>query len=123
MRKSGSLDPATRTLLTELEVANPAGDLLPGSYAQVHFRLSSGVPSLIVPVGALLFRSEGLRVGLVRGGGDQDKAEQAELVPVILGQDFGTEVEIVHGLSSTDLVIENPPDSLVSGMAVRVVKR
>jgi RND family efflux transporter MFP subunit len=121
VRKSGSLDPATRTLLTELEVPNPTGELLPGSYAQVHFKLSSATPSLVVPVGALLFRSEGLRVGIVRdsGGGEC----KAELIPVVLGQDYGTQVEIAHGLSPDELVIENPPDSLVSGMAVRVVKR
>ncbi len=114
VRTAEAIDAATRTLLTEVDVENPAGILLPGSYAQVHLRLPAAAPSLILPVNSLLFRSEGLRVGVVRNG------NQAELVPVTLGNDYGTEVEVVSGISDGDSVIVNPPDSLVSGAPVRV---
>jgi hypothetical protein len=69
-----------------------------------------------LPVSALIFRSEGLRVGVVREG------NRAELVPVILGKDFGNEVEVVSGIAESDLVIANPPDSLSSGAVVQIVK-
>lgn len=114
VRTAEAIDAATRTLLTEVDVENPAGILLPGSYAQVHLKLPAAAPSLILPVNALLFRSEGLRVGVVRTG------NQAELVPVTLGNDYGTEVEVVSGISDDDSVIVNPPDSLMSGAPVRV---
>jgi multidrug efflux pump subunit AcrA (membrane-fusion protein) len=67
-----------------------------------------------LPVSTLIFRSEGLRVGVVRDG-------KAEMVPVILGKDYGNEVEVVSGIEETDLVIANPPDSLASGVAVQIV--
>jgi len=114
VRTAEAIDSATRTLLTEVAVDNTSGTLLPGAYAQVHLKLASAAPSLILPVNALLFRSEGLRVGVVRDG------DKAELLPVTLGNDSGTEVEVVSGLSESDLVIVNPPDSLLSGAAVRV---
>ncbi len=114
VRTAESIDAATRTLLTEVDVDNPTGTLLPGAYAQVHLKLAAAAPSLILPVNALLFRSEGLRVGVVRNG------KEADLVPVTLGNDYGTEVEVVSGISETDDVIVNPPDSLVSGAPVRV---
>jgi RND family efflux transporter MFP subunit len=115
-RFSGAIDQATRTLRTEVDVENSSGALIPGSYAQVHLKLESATPSLIIPVSALIFRSEGLRVGVVRDG------NKALLVPVMMGKDFGTEVEIIGGLRADDPVIENPPDSIVSGMEVRVVQ-
>lgn len=108
-----SINAATRTLLTEIEVNNSTGALLPGAYAQVHLKLTSATPSLILPVTALLFRSEGLRIGVVRG-------DKAFLIPVTLGNDYGTEVEVVSGLAETDSVIASPPDSLVSGASVHV---
>jgi len=116
VRVAGAMDAATRTLNTEVEVKNDAGTLLPGSYAQVHLKLAADSPSLIVPVGAILFRGEGQRVGVVRDG------NKADLAAVVVGKDYGTEVEILSGLSPTDQVIENPPDSLVPGMEVRVVQ-
>ena len=90
------------------------GALLPGAYAQVHLKLPAATPSLILPVNALLFRSEGLQVGVV---GDDGKVT---LVGVVLGKDYGAEVEIVSGLNQTDAVVLNPPDSLTSGTVVRV---
>ncbi|HTS27511.1 MAG TPA: efflux RND transporter periplasmic adaptor subunit, partial [Bryobacteraceae bacterium] len=114
VRTAESIEAATRTLLTEIEVNNSSGELLPGAYAQVHLKLDAAAPSLILPVTALLFRSEGLRVGVVRAG------DKADLVPVALGNDYGTEVEVLSGLAETDSVIASPPDSLVSGAPVRV---
>jgi hypothetical protein len=74
------------------------------------------VPSVIVPVGAMLFRSEGLRIGLVRDG------NKVELAPVILGKDYGTEVEVLSGVRPNDWMILNPPDSLTSGAVVQPVR-
>jgi RND family efflux transporter MFP subunit len=115
---AAAIDAATRTLLTEIDVDNSTGVLLPGAYTEVHLKLAASAPSLILPVSAVLFRSEGLRVGVVRHG---DKGDKAELVPVTLGKDFGTEVEVVSGLEDGDAVIDSPPDSLTSGEVVRVV--
>jgi RND family efflux transporter MFP subunit len=116
VRTAGAIDPASRTLLTEVDVDNASGELRPGAYAEVHLMIPEGSRSLILPVSTLMFRSEGLRVGVVRDG------NKAELVPVILGKDYGNEVEVVSGLDENDLVISNPPDSLASGATVRVVK-
>jgi RND family efflux transporter MFP subunit len=115
VRTSGAIDQTTRTLLTEVDVDNGAGELRPGAYAEVHLMIPEGSRSLIVPVSVLMFRSEGLRVGVVRDG------NKAELVPIILGKDYGNEVEVVSGLGENDLVIANPPDSLASGATVQVV--
>jgi len=115
-RTSEAIDTGTRTLLTEVDVDNSTGELKPGAYAEVHLTLPASVQSLILPVGAILFRSEGLRVGVVRDG------NTAELVPVTLGKDYGTEVEVVSGLRASDSVILNPPDSLVSGTPVRAME-
>jgi RND family efflux transporter MFP subunit len=111
-----SIDSNTRTLLTEIAVDNSSGALLPGAYAQVHLRLPSAAPSLILPVNALIFRSEGMQVAVLRQG------DKADLVPVTLGKDFGTEVEVTSGIEPNDLIVANPPDSLVSGSAVRVAR-
>ncbi|HLI82962.1 MAG TPA: efflux RND transporter periplasmic adaptor subunit [Bryobacteraceae bacterium] len=114
VRTAQAIDTNTRTLLTEIAVDNSSGELLPGAYAQVHLRLPDAAPSLVLPVNALIFRSEGLQVAVVRPGG------KAELVPITLGKDYGTEVEVTSGLQSSDLVIANPPDSLTTGTVVRV---
>jgi RND family efflux transporter MFP subunit len=115
VRNAEAIDATTRTLLTEVDVDNSSGVLLPGAYAEVHLKLPSAAPSLILPVGALLFRSEGLRIGVVRDG------DKVELVPVTIGKDYGTEVEIASGIAESDAVIANPPDSLISGAVVHVV--
>src|ERR1700722_2621077 len=112
---SGATDQATRTLLTEVDVDNSSGELRPGAYAEVHLMIPEGSRSLILPVSTLIFRSEGLRVGVVRDG------DKAELVPIILGKDYGNEVEVVSGIAENDLVISNPPDSLASGATVQIV--
>jgi RND family efflux transporter MFP subunit len=117
VRTAEAIDANTRTLLTEIAVDNSSGTLLPGAYAQVHLRLPSAAPSLIVPANALIFRSEGMQVAILRNG------DQAALVPVTLGKDFGNEVEVTSGIEPTDQVITNPPDSLVSGSKVRLASR
>ena len=113
VRTADAIDQASRTLLTEIDVDNAAGELLPGAYAEVHFKLASGASTFTLPVNTLLFRSEGLQVGVLRDG-------RAVLVPIVLGRDFGTEVEVVSGLDGSEWVITNPPDSLVSGGEVRI---
>jgi len=113
-RTSESIDAATRTLLTEVDIDNASGQLLPGAYAEVHVKLPSQSAALMLPVPALIFRAEGLQVAIVRDG------NKAALVPVTLGRDYGTEVEVTSGLTEQDDVIVNPPDSLTSGAIVRV---
>jgi len=117
-RTADAIDPTSRTLLVEIDVDNRAGELLPGSLAQVHFKTPTSGPTFVVPVAALIFRREGMRVGIVESGGDGTKAH---LVPVIIGQDDGASVQIVSGLKASDQVIQDPPDSLIDGEKVSVV--
>jgi RND family efflux transporter MFP subunit len=111
-RDSSAIDPASRTLLVEVDVDNPEGLLLPGAYVSVHLKLPSVTHSVTIPANALLFRREGLRVGVVRG-------ERANLVPVAIGRDYGATVEIVSGLRASDSIILDPSDSLENGAQVR----
>jgi RND family efflux transporter MFP subunit len=116
VRNSNSIDLASRTLLVEVDVDNPTGQLLPGAYVFVHLKLPDQTHSVTIPSNTLIFRKEGLQVGLVRNG-------KAELVPVRISRDYGNSVEIVSGLQPTDAVIVDPSDSLVAGMPVRVSNR
>jgi RND family efflux transporter MFP subunit len=113
VRTSDSIDTASRTLLVEVDVDNSGGKLLPGAYVFVHLKVPMQIRSVTIPSNALLFRREGLQVGLVRDG-------KAELVPVKIGRDYGSTVEIVSGLSPFDSVILDPADSLISGTKVSV---
>jgi RND family efflux transporter MFP subunit len=113
-RNAESIDQAMRTLLTEVDVDNAGGELLPGAFAQVHLTLAAKTPTLLLPVNSLLFRAEGLQAGVVREGG------KVELMPIVIGKDYGTEVEVVSGLAEGDNVIVNPPDSLTTGAVVRM---
>ena len=113
-RNAEAIDTASRTLLVEVDIDNSDGRLLPGSYTEVHLKLPSKSASLLLPVNALIFRSNGLQVGVIRNG------DKAELVPIQMGRDYGVEVQVVAGIAANDLVIVNPPDSLTSGMTVRV---
>jgi RND family efflux transporter MFP subunit len=114
-----AIDPTTRTLMVELLVDNTKGELLPGAYAEVHFQLppSDAGHSFLLPANVLLFRGDGLHVATV------DAHEHVALKAVILGRDYGGQVEIVSGLSGSEHVILSPPDSLVDGTVVRVVKQ
>jgi RND family efflux transporter MFP subunit len=115
VRNANSIDQSSRTLLVEVDVKNPTGELLPGSYVSVHLKLPSKIPAVTVPSNTLLFRAEGLRVVRVDDG-------KAELVPVIMGRDFGDIVELVAGIKHDDKVVVNPSDSVVSGQKVEIAK-
>jgi RND family efflux transporter MFP subunit len=115
VRTSDAIDPVSRTLLVEIDVDNRANELLPGSQAQVHFKTPTAGPTLIIPAAALIFRKEGLLVGVVVNG------NVAHLVPVVIGQDDGASVQIITGLGPGDKVIQDPPDSLIDGEKIQVV--
>lgn len=120
VRTSHYIDPASRSLLVEVDYDNRKDVLTPGSFTQVHFRVQSGVPTLTVPASALLFRAEGLRIATVVHSANGDA--QARLTPVILGNDDGRTVQVIHGLDPKSQVIQSPPDSLVDGEPVHVVE-
>ena len=115
VRTAEAIDPASRTLLVEIDVVNPTGVLLTGSYAEVHLKLPAGGSSYIVPVNTLLFRKEGLRLAVVTDG-------KAVLTPVTPGHDFGDRMEIVGGLKGDESIVVNPPDSIISGQPVRIAQ-
>jgi RND family efflux transporter MFP subunit len=113
VRTANAIDANSRTLLAEVDVDNPTGQLLPGAYGFVHLAIPAASHSVTVPSNALLFRAEGLQVALVRNG-------RAALVPVKIGRDYGDKVEIISGLLPTDDLIVSPSDSLITGTAVSV---
>jgi len=115
VRTASAINVTTRTLLVEIEVDNFSGTLLTGSYAEVHLKIPTQASTLLLPVNALLFRTEGLRVGVVKHG-------KVVLTAVTPGRDFGNQIEVVSGLKPDDQVIINPPDSIVSGQQVQVVQ-
>ena len=115
VRTADAINMTTRTLLVEIDVANPTNTLLTGSYAEVHFKIPTQGSTFIIPVNTLIFRSEGLRVGVVKDG-------KATLTTVTPGHDFGNEIEIVAGLKPEDQIIINPPDSIVTGQQVQIVQ-
>ncbi len=113
VRTADSIDPSSRTLLVEVDVDNPRGELFPGAFAEVHLQIPTMTSTFIVPVSSLIFRSEGMQVATIEG-------DHAVLSRVSIGRDFGTEVEIISGLTGNEQIIDSPPDSLVSGEKVRV---
>jgi RND family efflux transporter MFP subunit len=115
VRTASAIDPSSRTLPVEIDIDNRAGELLPGSLAQVHFKVTATAPTFIVPVAALIFRKEGLQVGTVVNG------NIAHLIPVVIGEDDGASVQIITGLTAVDQVIQDPPDSLIEGQKVAVI--
>lgn len=115
VRTSEAINGTTRTLLTEIDLSNPGNSLLTGSYAEVHLSIPSETATLLVPVNALIFRSQNVQVGVVRNG----KVVLTDLTP---GHDFGAEIEVVAGLKADDQVVMNPPDSLVSGQEVKIAQ-
>ena len=112
-RSSEAIDPQSRTLNTEVDLDNPDHKLLPGQYAFVHLPLAAGAHSMTLPSNAILFRSEGVRVGLV-------VHNHVHLQPITIGHDYGASVEVTAGLQPSDAVILNPSDSLAEGQEVRV---
>jgi RND family efflux transporter MFP subunit len=113
-RTAQSIDIASRTLLTEIDVDNARGELLPGAYVDVHLHLPNPTSTLKLPVSALIFKGDGLQVATV-------KDDRVAIVPVTVGRDFGSDVEILTGLAGNERVVANPPDSLTDGVTVRVV--
>jgi RND family efflux transporter MFP subunit len=116
VRNANAIDLESRTLLVEVDVNNPTGELLPGAYASVHLNMAGqSARALTIPANTLLFRSEGLRVAVVRDG-------KVQLTPIKIGRDFGESLEVLAGLTREDKLILNAPDSIVSGAAVRIVE-
>ena len=109
-----SITPSSGTLLVQLEVDNQNGLLIPGEYTEVHFAMRTNPHSLLIPASSLIFRQSGLQVAVV------GKDNHAILKPVTIATDLGTQVEIGSGLDANDRVIDNPPDSIVTGDAVRL---
>jgi RND family efflux transporter MFP subunit len=115
VRTADAINVTTRTLLIEIDVDNPTGTLLTGSYAEVHLAVPTQASTFIIPVNTLIFRSEGLHVGVVEDG-------KVVLSPVIAGHDFGNQIEVVSGVKAGDQIILNPPDSIVHGQPVQIVQ-
>ncbi len=113
-RTAEAIDPATRTLLTEVDVPNKDSRLLRGSFGEVHFSPKINAERVTVPVNAMLFREEGARVAVV--GTDS----KVQLRPITIGRDYGTTLEILGGLNLEDRIIINPADSLEDGQKVNV---
>jgi RND family efflux transporter MFP subunit len=115
VRTADAINVTTRTLLVEVDVPNPKGPLLTGSYAEVHLKIPAQNSTYLVPVNTLIFRTDSLQVGVVKDG-------KVTITDVIPGHDFGAEIEIVSGLKPDDQVVVNPPDSLVTGQTVQIVQ-
>ncbi|MGD0346230.1 MAG: efflux RND transporter periplasmic adaptor subunit [Terracidiphilus sp.] len=116
VRTADAIDPASRTLLAEVDVNNRSGELLPGSLAQVHFKTPIAGPTYIVPTAALIFRRDGIELAKVVDG------DEARMVHVVIGEDDGATVQIIDGLHPGDQIIQDPPDSLIDGEKVSVVQ-
>ncbi|HXI68808.1 MAG TPA: efflux RND transporter periplasmic adaptor subunit [Verrucomicrobiae bacterium] len=112
---SEAISTISRTLLTELEVDNSQHQVLPYSYGEVRFQSDNSTPQLVLPSNTLIFRAQGLQVGVVRADG------MVELRPVQVGRDFGQTIEIRSGVTPADRVITNPTDSLVNGAKVQIL--
>jgi RND family efflux transporter MFP subunit len=113
-RSSNAIDPGSHTLLTEVDVPNPTGKLLPGAYANVHLHLDTQTRGLLVPTGAVLFQAAGPQVAVVNA------SSRVELRKVSIGRDFGNTIEITGGLAASDSIVATPPDYLIDGMPVKV---
>jgi len=113
VRTSRALDPVSRTLQVELALDNASGELFPGAYVEVHFKFADAAETVLLPSNTVLFRSAGLQVATV------DSANHVKLKSIKQGRDFGATIEVLDGLSADDVVILNPPDSLVDGAQVK----
>jgi RND family efflux transporter MFP subunit len=114
VRTSNALDPTLRTLQVELELDNAKGELLPGSYAEVHFKLPANAATLRLPANTVLFRSAGLQVATL------DSRQRIKLKSIVQGRDFGNSIEVLSGLAAHEIVVVNPPDSIADGVQVRI---
>jgi RND family efflux transporter MFP subunit len=116
VRTTDAVDPVSRTLLVEIDLDNRAGELMPGTLAQVHFKTPPAGPTFVIPASATIFRASGLQVGTV------DQNSIAHLVTITISQDDGASVQVITGLKADDRVIQNPPDSLIEGERVTIVQ-
>jgi RND family efflux transporter MFP subunit len=114
VRTSHAIDPGSHTLLTEIDVPNPSGKLMPGAYANVHLHLAQPAKELVIPTGAVLFQAAGPQVVIVNA---QNKLERRK---VSIGNDLGNQIEITSGLSPSDRIVSSPPDYVVDGMAASI---
>jgi RND family efflux transporter MFP subunit len=115
VRTASAVDPGTRTLLVEVDVDNKTGELLPGSYTEVHLKSNGEIPVLLIPVTALILNADGQQVATV------DAQNKVHMVQVTTGRDFGANVEVLSGLREDQKIVSNPADSLAEGDVVRVV--
>jgi RND family efflux transporter MFP subunit len=113
VRTADAIEQASRTLLVEIEVANPTGELLSGAYAEVHLKLPGSVATFTIPTNTMLFRTEGLQIATVKDG-------KVQLIPITVGRDYGNEVEVVSGLTGNESIVLNPSDSIISGQQVQI---
>jgi RND family efflux transporter MFP subunit len=114
VRTSNALDPALRTLQVELQLDNSKRELFPGAYAEVHFKMPGNAQSLRLPANTVLFRAQGLQVATV------DAQNRVQLKSIVQGRDFGNTIEVLSGINADDSIVLNPPDSIISGITVRV---
>jgi RND family efflux transporter MFP subunit len=114
VRTSNSLDPILRTLQVELELDNAKGEIFPGAYAEVHFKIPASAETLRLPANTVLFRAAGLQVATL------DSDHRVKLKSIVQGRDFGNTIEVLSGLEPNDMVVLNPPDSIASGVQVRI---
>jgi RND family efflux transporter MFP subunit len=114
VRTSNALDPALRTLQVELQLDNARGDIFPGAYAEVHFKLPASAATLRLPANTVLFRSAGLQVATL------DSQQRVKLKSIVQGRDFGSSIEVLSGLAPHETVVVNPPDSITDGAQVRI---
>jgi multidrug efflux pump subunit AcrA (membrane-fusion protein) len=114
VRTSNSLDPTLRTLQVELQLDNDKGELFPGAYAEVHFKLPPNAETMRLPANTVLFRSAGLQVATL------DSQQRVKLKSIVQGRDFGNSIEVLSGLAPHETVVLNPPDSIADGVQVRI---
>lgn len=114
VRTSNALDPVVRTLQVELELDNAKGEIFPGAYAEVHFKIPAGAQTLRLPANTVLFRAAGLQVATL------DSQQRITLKSIVQGRDFGNTIEVLSGLAPNEMVVLNPPDSIADGVQVRI---
>jgi len=117
VRTSNALDPALRTLQVEIELDNAKGEILPGAYAEVHFKLAASADTLRLPANTVLFRAAGLQVATV------DDQHRVKLKSIVQGRDFGNTIEVLSGLKADEQVVLNPPDSIADGVVVHIADK
>ena len=114
VRTSNALDPILRTLQVELELDNAKGEIFPGAYAEVHFKIPASAETLRLPANTVLFRAAGLQVATL------DADHRVKLKSIVQGRDFGNTIEVLSGLEPNEVVVLNPPDSITNGEQVRI---